>query len=83
MINIDWSFEPNDFERTLINIMEEKIRTKLASLNLENLKVQIRKDQPGSELSVDFGEALQELRQDYPRDRSVRAFAYFGDPWRG
>jgi hypothetical protein len=27
------------------------------------------------------GEALQELRQDYPRDPSIRAFAYFGDPW--
>ena len=27
------------------------------------------------------GEALQELRQDFPRDPSIRAFAYFGDPW--
>ncbi len=27
------------------------------------------------------GEALQELRQDHPRDSTFRAFAYFGDPW--
>ncbi len=27
------------------------------------------------------GEALQELRQDFPRDPSIRAFAYYGDPW--
>jgi hypothetical protein len=28
-----------------------------------------------------LGEALQELRQDCPRDPTFRAFAYYGDPW--
>jgi hypothetical protein len=27
------------------------------------------------------GEALQELRAESPRDSTVRAFSYFGDPW--
>jgi hypothetical protein len=27
------------------------------------------------------GEALQELRQENPRDPTFRAYAYFGDPW--
>jgi hypothetical protein len=28
-----------------------------------------------------MGEALQELRQENPRDPTYRAFGYFGDPW--
>lgn len=28
-----------------------------------------------------IGETLQELRREFPRDPTFRAFAYFGDPW--
>ena len=28
-----------------------------------------------------IGEALQELRDEYPQDPTFRAFAYLGDPW--